>query len=76
MTQVPVLAVPNFSKPFIIEADASGFAVGAVLMQDDKSIAFHNQVLGQRARLKLVYEKELMAIAFAVLKWRSYLLGR
>ena len=59
MTQVPVLAVPNFSKPIVIEVDASGFAVGAVLMQDDKPIAFHNQVLGQRAHLKLVMRRNL-----------------
>ena len=76
MTQVPVLAMPDFSKPFVIEADALGFAVGAVLMQDDKLVAFHSQVLGLRARKKSSYEKELMAIVFAVLKWRSYLLRR
>ena len=75
MTQVHVLAMPDFSKPFVMEANASRFALGAVLMQDDKPVAFHSQVLGLRAREKSVYE-ELMAIVFVVLKWRSYLLGR
>ena len=39
-------------------------------------MAYYSQVLRQRARLKLAYEKELMAIVLAVTKWRSYLLGR
>ena len=76
MTQVPILAMLDFSKPFVIEVDASRFALGAVLMRDDKPVAIHSQVLGLRARQKSAYEKELMAIVFAVLKWRSHLLGR
>lgn len=32
----PILALPNFSKPFTIECDAFGIALGAVLMQDNR----------------------------------------
>lgn len=45
-------------------------------MQEKQPIAYFSQALGQRARQKSVYEKELMAIVLAVKKWRPYLLGR
>lgn len=69
MTTIPVLALSDFSKVFVIETNACGYGVGAVLLQDNKPVAYFNQVLGQQARTKPIYEKELMAIIFAVKKW-------
>ncbi|KAL8131471.1 hypothetical protein AgCh_007418 [Apium graveolens] len=68
MMQAPILAMPNFTKEFILETDVSGFGVGVVLLQDENSIANYSKVLGMRAHLKSTYEKALMAIVLALKK--------
>ena len=64
-----VLALPNFDKKFVIETDASKGGIGVVLVQEGQPIAFISKSLGPKWQRLSVYEKELLAIVFAVQKW-------
>ena len=71
--QAPVLDVPDFSQQFVIETDASDMGIGAVLMHNQHPVAYLSKALGPRNQALSVYEKECMAILFAIEKWRPYL---
>ena len=52
MTSAPVLALPNFQLPFILETNASDTGIGAVLHQNGHPIAFFSKKLAPRVQKK------------------------
>jgi hypothetical protein len=79
MVTAPVLVLPDPSLPFVVHTDASGYAVGGVLMQDQgkglQPIAYLSKKMQDAETRYPVHEQELLAIIHALKSWRHYLLG-
>lgn len=71
----PVLILPDLRKPFVVQCDACGHSLGAVLMQDGHVVAYESRILLPTEKSLQVYEKELLAVLHALSTWKHYLLG-
>jgi hypothetical protein len=72
MSTPPMLKLPDFTIPFVLETDTCKSGLGAVLMQEGRPIAFFSQCLCPKTDAMSVYEKEALAILHALEKWRHY----
>jgi hypothetical protein len=81
LTTPPILAYPDFEKPFILYTDASSFALGAILAQKDDEkkehvLAYASRTLNKHERNYGVTELECLAVVWAVKHFHHYLHGR
>lgn len=79
-TEEPVLMMPDSTRPFQIEADASKYASGAVLTQLDTNgsrhpVAFFSKTFSEAERNYEIYDRELLAMIRALEEWRHYIQG-
>ena len=80
LIDAPVLALPDFSKPFELTTyevitDASDYAIGAILVQDGRPIAYESKKLTDSQKNYHTTDRELLAVVHALQIWRCYLEG-
>ena len=80
LTLAPVLSYPDFQKPFVLETDASGYGLGAVLAQRQEDgvirpIAYASRSLQAHERNYGITELEGLGVVWAVKHFRPYLYG-
>jgi hypothetical protein len=80
LASAPVLATPDNAKPYTLHTDASGYAVGATLSQENSSgllqpVAFLSKKMNAAQRNYPVHEWELLAVMEALKAWRCFLYG-
>ena len=80
LVEAPVLAHPDFTKPFLLDTDASDMAIGSVLSQvidgKEKVIGYASRTLTKAEKKYCVTRKELLAVVVFIKHFRHYLYGK
>ena len=71
MINAAALHIFDPEKPIVLKTDASKHAIGAVLEQDGVPVAFESKKMGPREQFLPAYESELLAIVYALTKWKQ-----
>ncbi|GJS63738.1 putative reverse transcriptase domain-containing protein [Tanacetum coccineum] len=75
LCSAPILALPQGAENFIVYCDASHKGLGAVLMQNEKVIAYASRQLKIHEKNYTTHDLELGVVVFALKIWRHYLYG-
>lgn len=75
LVNVPVLAQPDFRRSFEVVADACGFGIGAVLLQEGRPVAFESRGITSAECNYNIGEQESLAVVHPMRTWRCYLEG-
>lgn len=80
LCNAPILAMPDFTKPFSLDTDASNFAIGAVHSQvidgKERPIAYASLTLSKAEKQYCVTRKELLAVVHFCKYFKHYLYGK
>jgi len=76
LTNALILVVPNFTKSFEIECDASNLGTEVVLIQEGHPVAYFSEKLNGVALNYPTYDKELYVLVRALQTWQHYLLSK
>ena len=74
LTTAPLLRLPDFTKLFDVETDASGIGIGAVLSQEAHPVSYFSERLSDAKARYSNYDRELYAVVQTLKFWRHYLL--
>ncbi len=75
-THCPVLKFYGAAKPVEIHCEASSIGPGAVLLQDNDSVAFSSRSLTDAETPRVQTEKEMLSIVYAYIKFHHHILGK
>ena len=72
----PILALPYFHRLFEVKCDASEMAIGTILIQEERPIAYFSEKLDDAKKKYSSYDKEFYTIIHALKKWSHYLIPK
>ena len=69
LLELPMLRLPDLTKDFVIEINASKNGIRGVLMQEGHPLAYFSKKLGPKMQFASTYVRELLALTEAMAKW-------